>query len=496
MHGLSTGFVFAKLTKSGHIGSMAELKSHEPATGALLWEGEASDVDAEIACIAAAWPKWAARAFSYRIETMRRFANIVRARETELADLVARETGRPLWDARTEVTGIMEAVEQAVSAYSQRTGQKRLEGALGARQALRHKPHGVLAVITPYNSPALVPASHIIPALIAGNGVAFKPSEKTPAVGLLLVKMLHEAGIPPDILRCIIGGREAGEALTVHDSVAGILFTGSAQTGAAINRALAERPDKLAALEMGGNNPMILWDTPDIASVVALVIQSAFLSGGQRCTAGRRLIIKDSLADIVIEELRRMTSRLLIDHPHADPAPYMGPAIDMRTADNLTDGFLYLMSNGGRPITHMRRPQDNAPFLTPGIIDVTAMEKRPDAELFGPILQIVRVADFDTAIVEANNSRYGLCAALFGGSPDHYDRFWANARAGIVNWNRPTTSNLPGAPLGGVGLSGNHRPGAFYAADHCAYPVASAEIEQARATIGIGLKADEIIADR
>jgi len=174
----------------------------------------------------------------------------------------------------------------------------------------------------------------------------------------------------------------------------------------------------------------------------------------------------------------------------------MGPAIDMRTADNLTDGFLYLMSNGGRPITHMRRPQDNAPFLTPGIIDVTAMEKRPDAELFGPILQIVRVADFDTAIVEANNSRYGLCAALFGGSPDHYDRFWANARAGIVNWNRPTTSNLPGAPLGGVGLSGNHRPGAFYAADHCAYPVASAEIEQARATIGIGLKADEIIADR
>lgn len=475
---------------------MALVSSHEPATGVLIWQGEDSDIDAEIARLGAAWPQWAAQAFTYRIETMRRFANLVRARETEISDLIARETGRPIWDARNETAAIMETVEYSVSAYSQRTGQKRLEGAMGARQALRHKPHGALAAICPHASPALIPAGHIIPALIAGNGVAFKPSEKTPAIGMLLVRLLHEAGVPEDIVRCIIGGAQAGRALTVHDGVAGILFTGAAQTGLAINRALADRPDKLAVLEMGGNNPMVLWDAPDIASVVALVIQSSFLSTGQRCTAGRRLIVKESLADMVIEELRRMTARLIIDHPHADPVPYMGPVIDMKTADALTESFLYLMSNGGRPITHMRRPKDNAPFVTPGIIDVTAMAARPDTELFGPILQVVRVADFDAAIAEANNSRFGLCAALFGGSPEQYDRFWANARAGVVNWNRPTTHPLPGAPMGGIRLSGNYRPGAFYAADHCAYPVASAEIEQARTTIGIGLKPDEIVADR
>jgi succinylglutamic semialdehyde dehydrogenase len=475
---------------------MASVSSHEPATGALLWQGEASDVDAEVASIAAAWPQWAARAFTYRIETLRRFANLVRAREGEITDLIARETGRPLWDARTETAALVETVEHCISAYSQRTGQKRLEGALGARQALRHKPHGVLAAICPQASPALIPAEHIIPALIAGNGVAFKPSEKVPATGMLLVSLLHEAGVPQDIVRCVIGGPETGQALVAHDRIAGVLFTGTAQTGMVIHRALADRPDKLAVLAMGGNNPIVLWDTPDIASAVALVIQSAFLSSGQRCTAARRLIIKESLADVVIEELRRMTGRLIIDQPHADPVPYMGPIIDMKAADRLTDDFLYLMSNGGRPITHMRRPVDDAPFVTPGIIDVTAMEKRPDAELFGPILQVVRVADFDAAIVEANNSRFGLCAALLGGSPELYDRFWANARAGIVNWNRATTSPLPGAPMGGTGLSGNYRPGGFYAADHCAYPVASAEIEQPRATIGIGLKAYEIIADR
>lgn len=475
---------------------MALVSSHEPATGALIWQGEASDIDAEVARIAAAWPQWAAQAFSYRMETLRRFANIVRARESDLTDLIARETGRPLWDARAEAAAILETVEQSVTAYSQRTGQKRLEGAMGARQALRHKPFGVLAAICPHAAPALIPAGHIIPALIAGNGVAFKPSEKVPATGMLLVSLLHEAGVPEDIVRCIIGGREAGEALATHDSVAGIMFTGAAQTGIAIHRALVDRPDKLLALEMGGNNPMILWDTPDIQSVVTLVVQSAFLSTGQRCTAGRRLIIKDSLADIVIDELRRMTGRLLVDHPHADPAPYMGPIIDMKTADALTDSFLYLMSNGGRPITHMRRPQNDAPFVTPGIIDVTAMEKRPDVELFGPILQVVRVPDFDAAIAEANNSHFGLCAALFGGSPELYDRFWANARAGVINWNRPTTNAHSGAPMGGIGLSGNYRPGGLYAADHCAYPVASAEIEQPRATIGIGLKPDEIIADR
>ncbi|BAV64035.1 succinylglutamate-semialdehyde dehydrogenase [Sphingobium cloacae] len=464
------------------------LTSFEPATGALLWQGAAGDVEAEVARARSAWPLWAAQPIAYRIETLRRFVNVVRAHEDRLADLIARETGKPLWDARTEVAAVMGKVDISISAYAERTGQKRLDAAMGARQSVRHKPHGVMAVLGPYNFPAHLPNGHIVPALLAGNSVVFKPSEKTPAVGEMLVKLYHEAGIPQDAVRLLLGAAEEGKALAAHPDVGGVLFTGSAQTGIAINRQFAGEPGKILALEMGGNNPAIAWDTPDIAAAATLVVQSAFLSSGQRCTAASRLIVKDSIADAVIGEVKKIADRLIVDHPHADPAPFMGPVIDEAAADGLTESFLYLMSNGGKPIKHMVRPMKNLPFLTPAIIDVTAMAERPDVELFGPLLQVVRVPDFDAAIAEANNTRFGLSAALIGGTPEQYNQFWTQIRAGIVNWNRPTNGASSAAPFGGVGISGNHRPSAYYAADYCAYPVVSAEIEQPRASIGVGLK--------
>ena len=472
----------------------ATLTSTEPATGVLLWQGTSSDVEAEVARVHAAWPRWAAKPVAYRIETLRRFVNVVRANEDALADLIARETGKPLWDARTEVTAVMNKVDISVAAYSERTGQRRLEAALGARQSVRHKPHGVMAVLGPYNFPAHLPNGHIVPALLAGNGVLFKPSEHTPAVGEMLVRLFHEAGVPEDSLRLILGGPDEGKALAAHPDVNGILFTGSAHTGISINQQFATNPAKILALEMGGNNPVIVWDTADLASAAVLVIQSAFLSSGQRCTAASRLIVKQELADALIAEVKKIADRLIVDHPHADPTPFMGPVIDNRSADQLTESFLYLMSHGGRPIKHMVRPVEDRPFLSPAIIDVTAMEERPDVELFGPLLQVIRVPDFAAAIAEANNSRYGLSASLIGGTPEQYNQFWANVRAGIVNWNRPTNGASSSAPFGGVGISGNHRPSAYYAADYCAYPVASAEIEQPRASIGVGLKDIDIEA--
>ncbi len=166
----------------------------------------------------------------------------------------------------------------------------------------------------------------------------------------------------------------------------------------------------------------------------------------------------------------------------------MGPVIDNEAADALQEGFLSLMMKGGQPVRQLDRPDPARPFLSPAIIDVTAVRDLPDTELFGPILQVIRVPDFEAAIAEANNTRYGLACSLIGGSPQLYDQFWANARAGVVNWNRPTNGAPSNAPFGGIGLSGNHRPSAFYAADYCAYPVVSMEEENARATIATGLR--------
>ena len=467
--------------------SAPTLTSIEPATGDPLWTGEIGDADAELAKARAAWAGWASRPLAVRIETLRRFANLVRQQADKFADMIARETGKPLWEAAAEVEAVIKKVDISVSAYSERTSQRRLEGELGARVALRHKPHGVLAVLGPYNFPAHLPNGHIVPALIAGNAVVFKPSEKTPATGAFLVGLYHNAGVPEDVVRCLIGGVETGKALAAHPGIDGLLFTGSADAGLALHKQFADTPNKILALEMGGNNPLVVWDSSDLYTAAVLTVQSAFLSTGQRCTAARRLIVKDGAHEELIGHICKISERLIIDAPHATPAPFMGPVIDNQAADRLQEGFLDLMMKGGRPIKHLDRPKENRPFLSPAVIDVTGVEKRPDVELFGPILQVIRVQDFDAALHEANATRYGLSASLVGGSPQLYDRFWANVRAGVVNWNKPTTGAPSNAPFGGVGLSGNHRPSAYYAADYCAYPVVSSEAEQARASIGIGL---------
>jgi len=467
---------------------MADLVSHEPATGAELWRGAIGDAEAEVAVARAHWAHWAARPLAYRVETLRRFANTVRARHEAFADRLARETGKPLWEARTEVDTVIAKVDISVAAYAERTAQRRMDAPMGARQALRHKPHGVLAVLGPYNFPAHLPNGHIVPALLAGNAVVFKPSEKTPASGAFLVDCFHASGVPREVLRLLIGGPAEGKALAASAGIDGLLFTGAARTGLALSRQFAATPEKMLALEMGGNNPIVVWDVPDLHAAASLVIQSAFTSAGQRCTAARRLIVNSAVAEPLIAAVDALAGRLIVGAPHDDPAPFMGPVIDNATADGLTESFLQLLMRGGRPIRHLVRPQDDRPFVGPALIDMTAVAERPDIELFGPILQVVRVDTFEDAIREANATRYGLSASLVSQTPQLYDRFWANVRAGIVNWNRPTNGASSGMPFGGIGWSGNHRPSAYYAADYCAYPVASNEADQARAVIGIGLR--------
>ena len=470
--------------------SQNEIVSFEPATGAELWRAKIDNVDAAVDRARRAWPAWAAQPLATRIELVRRFANEVRKTSDKLAELISRETGKPLWESRTEVESVINKVDISITAYADRTGQKKLDSALQGSTAVRHKPHGVMVVLGPYNFPAHLPVGHIVPALIAGNVVIFKPSEKTPAVGQLVMECFYKAGISSAIAQFFVGGPEEGKALVAHRGIDGVLFTGSAQAGIAINKKLASNPGKIVALEMGGNNPIVVIDTPKINDAVNLIVQSAFTSAGQRCTAARRLIIKESMYEPIIGELKTLVNRLIVGEPFADPAPFMGPVIDNNSAEQLVESFLYFLSNGGKAIRHMTRPDNDLPFLTPGIIDTTAMPDRPDVELFGPLLQVIKVDDFDQAIIEANRTRFGLAASLIGGSPQDYNRFWANARAGIVNWNRPTNGASSKAPFGGLGLSGNHRPAAYYAADYCAYPVSSSEMEQPRATIGVGLSSD------
>ena len=471
------------------------LTSIDPATGETVWSGEIGDAAAEVATARAAWPAWAAHSHAYRIEALRRFANVVRKNEPEFAELISKETGKPFWEARTEVAAVVNKVEISVEAYAERTPQRKMEAALGNKMAVRHKPHGVLAVLGPYNFPAHLPNGHIVPALIAGNAVVFKPSEKTPGTGEFLVRCFHEAGVPEDVLRLLIGGPDLGRALAGQPGIDGLLFTGSARAGMALHKQFAETPQKMLALELGGNNPLVLWQPKDIDAAATIIVQSAFLTAGQRCTAARRLIIEDGSETELLEAIGALVDRIIVDHPFADPQPFMGPVIDNAAADHVQEQWLNLMMKGGKPLRRLDRPFEERPYLTPAIIDVTDARERPDEEIFGPVLQVIRVKDFDAAIDEANNTRFGLAASLVGGNPEMYDRFWANVRAGVINWNRPTNGAPSNAPFGGVGLSGNHRPSAFYAADYCAYPVTSTEADRPRAAIGEGLRDPNMLED-
>lgn len=458
--------------------------STDPCTGETVWEGPAGDVPAAVAAARAAFPAWARTSLDDRVAHVRAFQRVVHDRADAFARLIARETGKPFWETKTEVASVAAKVDISIQAQAERAGT-RSGKAGGVRQTLRHKPHGVLGVLGPYNFPAHLPNGHIVPALLAGNTVVFKPSELTPATAEFMVACWAAAGLPHGVLNLVPGGGETGRALAGAD-LDGLLFTGSPHTGAALARQFAETPHRILALEMGGNNPLIVWDAADLDAAAALIVQSAYLSAGQRCTGARRLILGPD-GDAVLDRVTALIDRIIVGAPFDAPQPFMGPVIDGRAADRLQAGFTDLISRGGDVLRPLFR-RDARPFLTPGLIDVTRVTGRADAEFFGPMLQVVRVPDFDAAIAEANATRFGLSAGLIGGNAALYDRFWHETRAGVVNWNRPTNGAASNAPFGGVGLSGNHRPSAYYAADYVAFPVASLEADAAAGSIATGLR--------
>jgi len=453
-------------------------ESHNPVSQQVLWTGQgasAEQVEQAVRAARQAFPAWAKRTLEERISVLEAFAASLKNHADELAHCVGEETGKPLWESATEVTSMVNKIAISIQSYRERTGEK--SGPLGdATAVLRHKPHGVVAVFGPYNFPGHLPNGHIVPALLAGNAVLFKPSELTPKVAELTVKCWIEAGLPAGLLNLLQGGRETGIALAANPGIDGLFFTGSSRTGNALHQQFAGRPDKILALEMGGNNPLVVDQVADVEAAVYTVIQSAFISAGQRCTCARRLLVPEGAwGDAFLERLVQVTRTIEVGAFDQQPPPFMGSVISLHAAYALLAAQEQLLANGALSLLEMTQPLATAALLTPGIVDVTEVSDPLDEELFGPLLQVIRYVDFDSAIALANDTQYGLAAGLLSDSEARYQQFWLESRAGIVNWNKQLTGAASSAPFGGVGASGNHRASAYYAADYCAYPVASLE---------------------
>ena len=452
------------------------LRSIDPASGEAVWEGPSADAGQcrkAVQAARTAFAGWARTPLGERTAVARRFADQLSAHRDALAETISRETGKPRWETATEVASMIAKVEVSVAAQAERAGERTSHAAFG-QSVLRHRPHGVMAVLGPYNFPGHLPNGHIVPALLAGNVVVFKPSEETPATGEFMARLWVDAGLPEGVLGLVQGGRDTGAALVAAD-IDGLLFTGSASAGAALARATLDRPKLILALELGGNNPLIAWDGDPVAAA-SIIIQSGFITSGQRCSCARRLIVPAGTAgDAILDAVDALAGRIRVGAWNDDPEPFIGPLVSTGASRRAISQASGLIAAGAQTIRTFGPIQgrDEA-FVTPGIIDVTGIEV-PDEEIFAPLLQVIRVPDFGAAIAAANATRFGLAAGLISDEDALWDHFLLEARAGVLNRNRPTTGAAAGMPFGGVGASGNHRPSAYYAADYCAYPVSSFE---------------------
>jgi succinylglutamic semialdehyde dehydrogenase len=456
------------------------IESDHPVTGDIIWRGETAsigDVDAAVRAAQQVFPEWRRREFSERRAIVEAFGQQLKEQKEKLAHQIGQEIGKPLWECYAEVDSMINKVDVSIKAYSDRTGFWSSDTGTG-RSVVRHRPHGVVAVFGAFNFPGHLPSGHIIPALLAGNTVVFKPSEHAPATAEMVIRLWERAHIPGGVINLVQGGADTAMALSNHHMIDGLFFTGSAEVGHGLHKKFAGQPEKILALEMGGNNPLIVQGAKDTDAAVHHTILSAFLSAGQRCTCARRLLVpKGKKGDEFLERLAEVSSNLTVGEYDADPEPFMGAVISVAAADHLLEAQAAMKEAGGRSLLEMTRLKEGTPLLSPGIIDVTGIET-DDEELFGPLLRVYRYGSFDEALEMAKDTRFGLAAGILTDDHTLFERLLDEVRAGIVNWNRPLTGASSAAPFGGVGASGNHRPSAYYAADYCAWPMASQEADK------------------
>lgn len=462
-------------------GEGAQLHSIDPAKNVTIWSGQAASptqVDSAISAARHAFTHWGALSTTERLVYIHAYEQQLKDNQDELALAIAQETGKPMWESKTEAAAMVGKIALSIKSYQTRTGITENPIPLG-KAFIRHKPHGVVAVFGPYNFPGHLPNGHIVPALIAGNTIVFKPSDLTPMVAQTMVKLWDAAGLPKGVLNLLQGDITTGKALAAHDLIDGLFFTGSSNTGKLLHEQFAGHPGKILALEMGGNNPLIVAQVNNIDAAVHDIVQSAFITSGQRCTCARRLFIPNTAqGDAILARLIAVTKRIEVGHYDADNQPFMGAMISAKAASMMAQAQAALIQLGAQALVELTHTDTLTGFVTPGIIDVTnILDGLPDEEHFGPLLKVIRYDTFGDAIAEANNTKFGLSAGLIADDAHLYEQFFQQIRAGIVNWNRPITGASGAAPFGGIGESGNHRASAFYAADYCAYPVASVELE-------------------
>ncbi|AGH96574.1 succinylglutamate-semialdehyde dehydrogenase [Pseudobdellovibrio exovorus] len=454
--------------------SPADLKDH-----VLTIDYQLDHVDRACKAAKEAYMPWAKLSLDERKNYLLKLKDVFIAREAEMAELIARDTGKSLWDATSEAKALSAKIDITVKESVKLIAEERITNALPQVDGvIRYRSRGVMAVIGPFNFPAHLPNGHIVPALLAGNTVVFKPSEQTPAVGQLYAQMIEKAEFPAGVFNLIHGEGETGRRLVAHELVDGVLFTGSYEVGLKIKQETLNHYWKITALEMGGKNATVVWEDADLDKAVYETLVGAYMSTGQRCSGTSRVILHDKIADEFTERFYQASKKLTIGHWSKNP--FMGPLINGAAVEKYIR--FQEMANRENCESLMRGKalelEHKGHYVTPSIHLVKNFDPKSvyqKTEIFGPNVAIYRSSDFDKTMEIVNSTGYGLVMALFSKNKELYESALLQARVGLLNWNRTTNGASSRLPFGGMGKSGNDRPSAHFAIQYCTVPVASLE---------------------
>lgn len=443
-----------------------------------------SEIDRAVHTAHHAFKKWRLLSQNERNEYLLKYQTALKKRESFFIETIARETGKPLWEAKLEFGVVLSKIDVTINESLPLIANLEIQNVMpDTFGTSRYRPHGVMVVVGPFNFPAHLPNGHIVPALATGNTIIFKPSEKTPMTGQLLAEAAHEAGFPPGVFNLVQGDRELSRRLCIHEAVAGILFTGSYEVGTRIKQDTLQQHWKILALEMGGKNPAIVWEDVDLDFVAYDLLTAAFLTAGQRCTSTSRALIHHSIADQLVEKIHKAAKSFKIGHPFE--GSFMGPVIDNQSVDRFQK-FQPIASREGFEIVMRGKALDlpyQGHYVTPsiaymkgGTAEQTKKSVFQQTELFAPMLAIQTIDSIENAIAMANATQYGLAASVYTKTRKIFEECYQDLEFGVVNWNRSTVGSSSRLPFGGTKKSGNHRPTALSSVFYCAYPVASHEV--------------------
>lgn len=441
----------------------------------------ASDsVDEAVSSARAAWPRWRDSSPDTRAQALQRLRESIEAAREALAEGIAREVGKPLWESRAEVTAMLAKIDITLGEGLEGTRERSFELAPGRRAGLRHHARGVLAVLGPFNFPGHLVHGHVVPALALGNCVVVKPSEQTPAVGQLYAELCSRAGLPAGVVNLVQGEGSLGATLARHRDVDGILFTGSFGVGRSLVQATLDQPWKILALEMGGKNGVLVCRDADLDAAVHATAYGAAITAGQRCSSTSRAIVHRSLIEPFCERLRSALASLRIGSPLADDV-FLGPVVSAAARERhrrvlewaREEGAECLLEGGpceGPSAGHWVRPSLHR-------VPRPARESRYQGrEHFVPDLFVLPFDELEEGIESLDATDYGLVGSVFTGDRESFDRVYRETRLGLLNWNVPTVGASSQLPFGGVKRSGNARPTGVTASAYCSFPVASLEV--------------------